>query len=256
MVLESNLYPQTLTVHGDWAVSRAWQVLLSVRTFRLLWLDWCRVAALMLALSLWLTVQAQADGLSIEEGDLLFVAQVGENAITQVTEGVDSLAIDHVAIAHRIGSKDGPLYFIEAIPRLGVVLTPLDSLLSRERGASFLVGRVRDVDAAQSVRHALRYVGRAYDELYQSGDSAIYCSELVQLSYVDQSGSRVFGTIPMTFRDRTGNILDYWTEFYRQHGMAVPEGAPGTNPGELSRRPQVKIMVMQKTCGVCIIQSE
>ena len=59
------------------------------------------------------------------------------------------------------------------------------------------------------------------------------------MCYVGMDGKPIFGTIPMSFHDSTGRILDYWTEFYRQRGMAVPEGLPGTNPGELSRRPQM-----------------
>ena len=178
----------------------------------------------------------------VDEGDLLFVAQADDNAITQVTQGIDNLAIDHVAIMHRIGGKGGPLYALEAIPRQGVALTPIDSLVAREQGATFVLGHVQGVDAARSVRSALRYVGLPYDDLYLPGDSAIYCSELVQMCYVDTAGRPIFGTIPMSFHDRTGHILDHWTEFYRQRGMAVPEGLPGTNPGQLSRHPQVTII--------------
>ena len=183
----------------------------------------------------------------IEEGDLIFVAQPQDNAITQVTQGIDSLAIDHVAIMHRIGGEKGPLYALEAIPRLGVVLTPIDSLVTREQGATFVLQRVEDVDATSSVRKALRYVGLPYDDLFLPGDSAIYCSELVQISYVDRQGRVLFDTIPMSFHDGTGRITDYWTDFYRQRGMTVPEGLPGTNPGQLSRLPQMlKLTQFQK----------
>ena len=194
--------------------------------------------------------------IEVEEGDLLFVAQTEDNAITQVTQGIDNLAIDHVAIMHRIGGKGGPLYALEAIPRQGVVLTSIDSLVVREQGATFVLGHVQGVDAARSVRSALRYVGLPYDDLYLPGDSAIYCSELVQMCYVDTAGRPIFGTIPMSFHDRTGRILDHWTEFYRQRGMAVPEGLPGTNPGQLSRHPQVTIVKLQKNPEACTIQRE
>ena len=181
------------------------------------------------------------------EGDLLFVAQDEANAITEVTQGVDGLAIDHVAILHRIGGDQGPLYALEAIPKLGVTLTPIDSLLAREQTATFVVARTDGIDAATSVCNALRYVGKSYDDLFLPGDSAIYCSELVQISYVDRQGRVLFGTIPMSFHDASGRITDHWTEFYRNRGMTVPEGLPGTNPGQLSRHPQVlKIMYLKK----------
>ncbi len=192
----------------------------------------------------------------VEEGDLLFVAQAEDNAITEVTQGVDGLAIDHVAILHRIGGDQGPLYVLEAIPRQGVVLTPIDSLLAREQAAKFVIGRVDDVDATASVRNAMRYVGKPYDDLFQPGDSTIYCSELVQMCYVDIDGNQVFGTIPMSFHDASGRILDHWTEFYHNRGMAVPEGLPGTNPGQLSRHPNVTIIFSQIEPKICNNQRE
>ena len=88
------------------------------------------------------------------------------------------------------------------------------------------------------------------------GPSAIYCSELVQMCYVDTAGRPIFGTIPMSFHDRSGRILDYWTEFYRQRGMAVPEGQPGTNPGQLSRHSRVTTIELQKNPGTCAIRRE
>ena len=190
------------------------------------------------------------------DGDLLFVAQAEANAITEVTQGVDGLAIDHVAILHHIGGEQGPLYALEAIPRQGVVLTPIDSLLAREHAATFVMTRVEGVDAATSVRNALRYVGKPYDDLFLPGDSAIYCSELVQMCYVDAAGNQVFGTIPMSFHDASGRILDHWTEFYRSRGMTVPEGLPGTNPGQLSRHPKITIFFSQIKPEICTDQRE
>ena len=85
-------------------------------------------------------------------------------------------------------------------------------------------------------------VGKPYDVLYLPGDSAIYCSELVQLNYVDSQGTLIFDPVPMSFHDATGQVTDYWREFYAARGLEVPEGEPGSNPGELSRRPQVSIL--------------
>jgi len=64
----------------------------------------------------------------------------------------------------------------------------------------------------------------------------------VQLSYLDHQGKPLFSTIPMSFHDASGRITDYWIQFYARHQMAVPEGKPGSNPGELSRRPSVRIV--------------
>ena len=198
-----------------------------------------------LSLLLLLLVAMTADAQQLLEGDLLFCCSEAPNAITRVTSGVEALPIDHVGIVHRIGGDDGPLFVIEAIQPM-VCLTPIDTFLCRNTNASVpqvVVGRVNvDFDVRQSVRRCLMLVGKPYDDLYLPGDSAVYCSELVQMNYVTPAGQAVFGTIPMSFHDSTGRVLDEWVDFYSRRGMAVPEGAPGTNPGELSRRDEVTII--------------
>ena len=175
----------------------------------------------------------------LQEGDLLFVCSDSANAITEVTSGVEQLPIDHVGIVHRIGGDSGPLFVIEAV-KPTVCLTPIDSFMCE--GPQILVGRVNvAMDVRKSVRQCLLMVGKPYDDLYLPGDSAVYCSELVQLNYVNPDGDLIFDTIPMSFHDATGRVTDYWQQFYSRRGMAVPEGLPGTNPGELSRCPQVTI---------------
>lgn len=178
--------------------------------------------------------------LDVHEGDLVFCCTDSANAITAVTSGVERLPIDHVAVVHRIGGDDGPLYVIEAVKPV-VRLTPWNDFLSGN--GRMLLARVNgDVDVARSVRRCLMMVGKTYDDLYLPGDSAVYCSELVQMNYVACGGELVFETVPMSFHDASGRITDYWLDFYARRGMAVPEGAPGTNPGELSRRERVTIL--------------
>ncbi|SFW18710.1 Permuted papain-like amidase enzyme, YaeF/YiiX, C92 family [Prevotellaceae bacterium HUN156] len=165
---------------------------------------------------------------SLKSGDLLFHVVSQGNAITDVTPGM----IDHVAI---VMSRDS---VIEAVGK-GVKMTPIDSL--RQQDGHYLVGRVKGIDSKQSIANAKHYFGRPYDRLYLPNNDAIYCSELVQLSFVDKHGKRLFSPIPMSFHDTTGRITDYWRQFYAKHQLEVPEGEPGTNPGELSQRTNVKL---------------
>ena len=167
---------------------------------------------------------------SLKRGDLLFHVVEQENRITAVTPG----QIDHVGIYMGNGMV------LEAIPKEGVVTTPLHTVLQREDGY-YLRGQVKGISPKRSTSNARRYMGLPYDSLYLQDNEAIYCSELVQLSYVDRQERQVFSTVPMTFRDSTGAIPSYWQQLYQRNGMSVPEGAPGTNPGELSSRPQVII---------------
>lgn len=202
--------------------------------------------AIILALCVALTMMGNAQDFAfLQEGDLLFVCSDSANAITEVTSGVEQLPIDHVGIVHRIGGDGGPLFVIEAV-KPTVCLTPIDSFMCE--GPQILVGRVNvAMDVSKSVRQCLLMVGKPYDDLYLPGDSAVYCSELVQLNFVNPDGDLIFDTIPMSFHDATGRVTDYWQEFYSRRGMTVPEGLPGSNPGELSRRPQVTIKkIIQK----------
>ena len=173
----------------------------------------------------------------LREGDLLFCCTDTANAITAVTSGVEDLPIDHVAVFHRIGGEEeGVPYVIEAV-KPAVRLTPIETFLNNN--PHVVVGRVNaDFYIHRSVRRCLAMIGKPYDDLYLPGDSAIYCSELVQLNYRSVSNQ----PIPMSFHDETGKVTDFWQDFYSQRGLTVPEGQPGTNPGELSRRPQVTIL--------------
>ena len=188
-------------------------------------------------------------GQQLREGDLLFCCSDTANAITTVTARSQDLPIDHVAVVHHIGGDSGPLFVIEAVKPV-VCLTPIDTFLC-ENGR-VLVGRVNvDCDITASVKRCLRLVGKPYDDLYLLGDSAVYCSELVQMCFVTPSGLQVFEPVPMSFHDETMRVTDYWRAFYNDRGMEVPEGEPGSNPGELSRREQVTILgwYQDECCG-------
>ncbi len=175
----------------------------------------------------------------LREGDLIFHVSDSSNAITTVTTG-SHLPIDHVSIFTRRGGRAN---VIEAIGR-GVVQTPIDSVLARS--GYHLVGRVRHLARRSSVRRAMRYIGRGYDHYFLTDNDEIYCSELVSLAYRTRGGKACFPLIPMSFHDESGTITPYWREHYAKVGMDVPEGSPGTNPSELSRRSNVRIMWILK----------
>lgn len=174
---------------------------------------------------------------SLCEGDLLFCVQEKGNNITDVTQGVGGMKIDHVAIFHRQG---GRTFALEAI-HSGVGLTPTDSFMARREVV--LAARLRDtLGVARSVERALRFIGRPYDFNFMPDDSAFYCSELVQKCYRDSRGELVFKPIPMSFHDQSGRITPYWHDYYARQGLQVPEGEPGSNPGDLSRSAAICIL--------------
>ncbi len=186
------------------------------------------------------TISAQHTGSwihKLKDADLLFHIPAQSNAITKVTHGVDQQQIDHVGIIYR---KDGQIMVIEATYD-GVVLSPLSQVLAQP--GKWLAGRVKGkIDRQQTLNNALAQLGKPYDFTFQRDDREIYCSELVEMSYVWKNGGRIFSPIPMSFHDESGNLLPYWVEFYALRGMDVPEGQPGSNPGNLSRDKRVKII--------------
>ncbi|MBQ9585540.1 MAG: hypothetical protein IJR20_06035 [Muribaculaceae bacterium] len=178
----------------------------------------------------------------IMEGDLLFAySSTSGKAISEATvHDSSALPIYHVAIATWVNGK---LYALEAMDE-GVVLTPYNRFSERTMSkGGMLVGRLHDRSGVdQSVSNAMEHLGKPYDDLYLIDTQEIYCSELVQLSYVNGKGQRLFPLIHMSFHDAQGRILDYWREHYAKHGMAVPEGALGTNPAQIANDPAVEII--------------
>ena len=166
---------------------------------------------------------------TLHRGDLLFHLPAASNHITAVTQGT----ADHVAIA--LGGDS----VLEAIPEKGVVVSRLSTVLQRESG-SYVRGIVRNIDTERSISNARRFIGRPYDSVFSNTTEAIYCSELVQQSFVDKSGKLVFKPIAMSFHDSTGHITKYWEDFYAKRGLAVPEGQEGSNPSDLMRKTKIK----------------
>ena len=186
----------------------------------------------------------QAKGINhlphLKGGDLLFEVSPTDNMITDVTQGIDGLKIDHVAI---YWNKQ----VIEATKNKGVAISSLEDFINRNTQADgrvwILVGRVTsDYHLRKTIKRAKSFIGLPYVSLFLPDNQAIYCSELVQKSYVDKKNKPIFSPIPMSFHDASGNVTDYWKAFYRRFDMEVPEGEPGTNPGELSRRKNVEII--------------
>jgi hypothetical protein len=207
-----------------------------------------RLLTLLLALGLcsWMAAQPR-----LKSGDLLFTVVADTTtdnlgtAIVKATNRDHAPHIDHVGI---VCTHKGRLHVLEATTRGGVRLCPLDAFLIQADHTAdgkplVLVGRIKDdFDRRTSLRNAKAYLGRQYDAVYSPTDDEIYCSELVQKSYVDHKGNLIFSPEPMSFHGADGHILPYWTAFYQSRGLPVPEGEPGSNPTALSQHPAVSLI--------------
>lgn len=178
-----------------------------------------------------------------EDGDLLFCA-VDTSAMSMAigaATGKESMAVayDHMAI---FGVVDGVPSVIEASSRKGVAITPWDTFLSEASEINgkpaITVMRIKDGLCPEKViARAMSFLGQPYDWYYLPSNGRMYCSELIYESYLDEAGRHIFQASPMNFRDRDGNMPQFWTDLFSGLGIPVPEGIPGTNPNDMSLSP-------------------
>ena len=194
----------------------------------------------------------------LRSGDLIFVGipldysieegSMGE-AISAAT-GKGELNLIHVAIADV--APDG-IYIIDATLKHGVDRHPLDTFVTDftlKDGSypQFIVKRLKKgVEAPSCIANAISYCGESYDMVFQEGNNAHYCSELVRDSYLSPEGDYLFPQSPMNWKDASGEIPLYWTQLFGLLGMEVPQGAPGTNPQEMAESPLLVPVGIQLT---------
>lgn len=187
---------------------------------------------------------SRKDGL--RSGDLIFVglpvaydAETGtmDAAISSATGEEGAVNLIHVAIAEVQGDS---VWIIDATIAHGVDRHPLDTFLTdfTLRDGSypeFIVKRVKGIDADAAVERAKSFCGRAYDLRFLPDNDDLYCTELVQMSYLDKSGKPVFESEPMNWLAADGTMPAYWEWLFGQLGMDVPQGLPGTNPQRMAQ---------------------
>ena len=189
---------------------------------------------------------------SLQTGDLIFVGipadySLDDNsmdaAIADATGSPDSLNLIHVAIAEVEGDQT---WIIDATIKYGVDRHPLDTFLTQftlKDGSYpvFEVMRLKDDKVAETaVERAKSFVGTSYDVAFLPDNGALYCTELVQVSYLTDDGARIFASAPMHFKNAEGEFPVYWQQLFALIGQQIPQDIPGTNPQAMARDPQLK----------------
>jgi len=186
----------------------------------------------------------------LQNGDLLFQdIDCGDmcTAIETVTFGWHGAKFSHVGIA--VVDSVGKIQVLEAISK-GVSLTSVDEFMKRSLDSTgnpkIIVGRVLSNDKNANnaaVKRALTYLGKPYDTVFDIANNAYYCSELVYFAYRDSWDAPLFELKPMTFNDpATGTVFPVWKIYYDLMKVAIPEGAPGLNPGGISQSGKIEIV--------------
>lgn len=157
-------------------------------------------------------------------GDLLFYVDMdGMGAAVSATTG----QYTHVALVERVGDT---VWIIDATQRYGISRRPENST----RPYPDVYRLTIPFDTAEVIARATRLIGKPYDNAFLPDNGAYYCSELIQAAFGD-----LFPSAPMNWRDKDGNLPQYWQEHFKKLGMPVPEGVMGTNPTDLSRSPRL-----------------
>lgn len=182
------------------------------------------------------------DEASLVSGDLLFVG--GDSRMDEAIMASTGF-FTHVAIVERVGEE---LFIIESTPRRGVTRRPIndfyaDIMLTDSTQPSVFGMRASvPFNVDEVLAKAKKHIGETYDSTMLPGNSAVYCSELVTESYIDNEGVPIFELHSMNFRDAEGNMPPYWEEWFGRIGSKIPEGVLGSNPNDMFRSSKLQMV--------------
>lgn len=164
----------------------------------------------------------------LQSGDLLFVSDTtGMGQAVKASTG----NYTHVAMVERAGDS---LFIIDATQKRGVARRPIEKTFANKMPVEIYRLTV-SFDTAAVIERAKSLIGKPYDNAFLPENDAYYCSELIQAAFGD-----LFESKPMNWRDKEGNLPEYWQKHFNELGIPVPEGVPGTNPTDLSKSPLLR----------------
>jgi hypothetical protein len=182
-----------------------------------------------------------------QHGDFLFT-QLGDpaNAISAVTSGYRGARVNHMGVVLK---NNKGVFVLEAFPP-DVGATQVEVFLNRSVFATerrYMHARLKTEHQhliTDAIAYGIQQYNVPYDNRYLTDEASLYCSELVVDMFKTANGGReFFPEISMNFRDLvTGQIHPYWIEHYKQFGLPVPQGEPGSNPGDISKHTSLEFL--------------
>ena len=155
----------------------------------------------------------------LENGDLIFVKDLSDmGQAIQASTGNYS----HVAIF-----LDDSIY--HATVEGGVFAQSPEDFF--EDGKIYDLYRYPKIDHKEVKKQAESLLGSPYNASFYPDGDGFYCSQFIAEILP------IFETIPMKFGNDTQEICDFWSQYYRELGLAVPLNQPGTNPSHLATSP-------------------
>ena len=158
----------------------------------------------------------------LESGDLIFVRDHTEmGQAIQASTGNYS----HVAIF-----LDGRVY--HATVEGGVLVQSPEDFFETEK--VYDLYRYAEIDDTEVKKRAENLLGAPYNASFYPNGDGFYCSQFIAELLP------IFETIPMKFGDDEQQISDFWRDYYKELGLAVPLNQPGTNPSQLAQSPHLQ----------------
>ena len=158
----------------------------------------------------------------LENGDLIFVRENTEmGQAIQASTGNYS----HVAIF-----LDGQVF--HATVEGGVLAQASEDFF--EAGKVYDLYRYAAIDHEEVKKRAENLLGSPYNASFYPDGVGYYCSQFIAELLP------IFETIPMKFGDDEQQISDFWRDYYKELGLAVPLNQPGTNPSQLALSPRLQ----------------
>ena len=155
----------------------------------------------------------------LENGDLIFVKDLSDmGQAIQASTGNYS----HVAIF-----LDDSIY--HATVEGGVLAQSPEDFFEVEK--VYDLYRYPKIDHKEVKKQAESLLGSPYNSSFYPDGDGYCCSQFIAELLP------IFETIPMKFGNDTQEISDFWSEYYRELGLAVPLNLPGTNPSHLATSP-------------------
>lgn len=189
----------------------------------------------------------------IRTGDLLFIGipmdyDAGNNMAQAISAATGDGEINYIHTAVLEVDDAGAVWVIDATLAHGVDRHPLDTLfkdftLNNGERATFKVMRLKDDEgAARHVEQCKALLGEEYDVYFLPSNGKHYCTEVVYDCYLNRDGSHIFDSVPMNFKNKDGEMPEYWTWLFGLLGQPVPQGVPGTNPQMMFASPALEFV--------------
>lgn len=183
-----------------------------------------------------LSFTLKAQSINLQAGDLLFRGASSESlseAIDRVTQTGDETHFSHIGIVESVA--DG-IWILHADTKEGTSRISLQGFMHPENEeAEVVVYRLKNEyrnSIPDALERARTMLGKPYNFSYLLTDTAHYCSEFIYRAFAPDS---IFEMNPMTFKDpETGEFYPTWVDYYRELGVAIPEGEPGCNPNGMA----------------------